>query len=363
MYQLVVPICRSVIVVSSALCVFVSAALAIGGSATAEDVLTFSPGSNVDDPLHVVLISGDEEYRSEETMPMLAKILSRKHGFRCTVLFAFGPDNANYIDPNNQQGLRGLKHLSAADLLVIGTRFRRPDIEGARQITEYLNAGKPVVGIRTSTHAFRGKERFGTIAYDDFGLKILGETWVSHHGRHKVQGARAIATAKHKDHPILRGVGEIFCPSDVYEVSHLTERDQILMRASVTESLDPSSPNVEGALNDPPQAFAWLHPYQSPDGKTGGMSFCTTGGASVDFVDEDLRRLVVNACYYLTGREVPGKADVAFVDPFHPTFYGFIRQPGYYAELGRRPADYGLGRSPRAEDPPGSPPWPYRKAD
>jgi len=335
----------------------------VGGAANAEDVLRFSPDSSVESAKHVVLIAGDEEYRSEETMPMLAKILSQRHGFRCTVLFSFGPGGADYIDPNNQEGLRGLGNLADADLLILGTRFRRPDEDGAARITDYLNAGKPVIGIRTSTHAFRGEGRFGTIAYSDFGRFILGETWVSHHGRHKVQGARAVATAAHQNHPILRGVGEIFCPSDVYEVSHLTDEDQILMRASVTESLDPTSRNLVGPLNDSPQAFAWLHRYRSPDGETGGTSFCTTGGASVDFVDEDLRRLVVNACYFLTDREVPRDADVALVDPFHPTFYGFIREPGYYVDLGRRPADFGLGKSPRAEDPPGSPLWPYREAE
>jgi hypothetical protein len=54
---------------------------------------------------------------------------------------------------------------------------------------------------------------------------------------------------------------------------------------------------------------------------TKGKSFCTTMGASVDFADEDLRRLIVNATHHLLGLEVPAKADVAFVDPFSPTMY------------------------------------------
>jgi hypothetical protein len=37
---------------------------------------------------HVVLVSGDEEYRSEEGLPQLGKILAKRHGFKCTVLFA-----------------------------------------------------------------------------------------------------------------------------------------------------------------------------------------------------------------------------------------------------------------------------------
>ena len=77
---------------------------------------------------HIVLVAGDEEYRSEEAMPMLGKILSQKHGFDCTVVFPWDAEG-KYIDPNNQQGLRGLASLKNADLMLIGTRFRRPSEE------------------------------------------------------------------------------------------------------------------------------------------------------------------------------------------------------------------------------------------
>ena len=33
---------------------------------------------------HIVLLSGDQEYRSEEALPQLARILSTSHGFRTT---------------------------------------------------------------------------------------------------------------------------------------------------------------------------------------------------------------------------------------------------------------------------------------
>ena len=333
--------------------------------AAAGDRLEFQPPSqdapSQDQAKHVVLIAGDEEYRTEETMPMLAKLLSQRHGFRCTVLFSFGPDAAEYIDPNNPQGLRGLEALRTADLMIIGTRFRTPDAAQARHITDFLNAGKPVIGIRTATHAFQGDQTFGdSLSYDDFGRRILGEQWVSHHGAHKRQGALSVPEKSAADHPILRGLGPIFAPSDVYGVIHLTEADKVLLRAAVTESLEPGSKPVAGKLNDPMQPFAWLHTYTSPDGQTQGTSFCTTGGASVDFVDEDLRRLIVNAAYFLTGQQVPEKARVDFVDPFYPSFYGFIREPGYWKNANLRPEDFGLGRSPHMPDPPGSPQWDHR---
>lgn len=317
----------------------------------------------------IVLVSGDEEYRSEEAMPMLAKILSQKHGFDCEVIFAWEPDG-KYIDPNNQQGLRGLSALKDADLMIIATRFRRPSDEEAAHITEFMNAGKPVIGLRTATHAFNGPQKFGgKIGFGEWGRKILGEQWVSHHGGHKREGARGVIEEENADHPILNSVEDVFGPSDVYGVKHLTDADTILLRGAVTETLDPESKPVEGGKNDPMQALAWLHPYEAPNG-TKGTSFCTTMGASVDLVSEDLRRLVVNAAYHLTGLEVPEKADVDYVDPFYPSFYGFIRdpkpkdgeepKPGWFETLDMQPEDYGLGKSPSAPDPNGSPDWPFR---
>ena len=107
------------------------------------------------------------------------------------------------------------------------------------------------------------------------------------------------------------------------------------------------------------QPFAWLHTYTSPSGAT-GQAFCTTGGAAVDFVNEGLRRLIVNAAYDLTGRDVPAEADVDFVDPFHPSFYGFIKDKNWWSEADMQPADYGLGKSPQRPDPPSSPEWKHR---
>jgi hypothetical protein len=327
--------------------------------AGADDRLTFEPPAGSHGK-QVVLLAGDEEYRSEESLPMLAKILSQKHGFRCTVIFPLGPDGAAYIDPNNAEGLGNLELLDQAELLVIATRFRTPGPDQAASLARYLNAGKPVIGLRTATHAFKGKGNFTGLEYGDFGLKILGETWVSHHGKHKVEGGRSVVEVGKANHPILRGVGEIFTVSDIYGVIHLGDNDEVLLRGAVTESLDPKSPNVAGDKNQTLQPLAWVRTNPRPGVEGTGRSFCTTAGASIDFVDEDLRRLVVNAALSLTGLEVPAKADVDFVDPFHPSFYGFIREPDYWKKANRQPADFGLGKSLQQPDPPGSPAWPHR---
>ena len=327
----------------------------------AGDRLEFKAPHATDKTKHVVLIAGDEEYRTEESMPMLAKILSTRYDCNSTVLFSFGPDGADYIDPNNQQGLRGLDALDSADLMIIGTRFRRPSAQQAQHITEYLNAGKPVLGIRTATHAFNGDGSFQNISYAQFGLKVLGEQWVSHHGRHKHEGARGVIESAYAEHPILNGVQNVFAPSDVYAVVHLTDGDQVLLRGAITKTLDPESETLENdPRNDPMQPFAWLHQYETPDGRGTGQSFCTTGGASVDLLNEDLRRLIINAACHLLDRDVPEKANVDVVDPFYPSFYGFINDKTYWKNANMQPEDYGMGKSPHLPDPPGSPAWPFR---
>lgn len=313
---------------------------------------------------HIVLISGDEEYRSEESMPMLAKILAKTHGFNCTVLFSWSKDGT-YIDPNNQQGVAGWDQLDSADLIIVGTRMRTLNADDAIHMTNYLNSGKPVIGFRTATHAFHKKGSFGSIPYGQWGLKILGERWVNHHGRHKGEGARGVIEEGNKTHPVLNSVRDVFGPSDVYGVINLAKKDTILLRGAVTETLAPDSKHVTGERNAPMMPLAWLHSYESPDGQKTGQSFCTTMGASVDFLSEDLRRIIVNAAYHLTALVVPEKANVTYIDPFAPSFYGFWNKDSskIWSERKLVPSDFGYGKTTKIFDPKGTPEWPYRPAN
>ena len=296
------------------------------------------PGSGT----RVVLISGDEEYRSEESMPMLAKILSVRHGFDCTVLFAIDPETG-IINPNNQTNIPGLEALAKADLMIIATRYRQLPPEQSRWVYDYVKAGKPVIGLRTATHAFTGDAETEGLKWKDFGLVVLGETWVNHHGKHKVEGARGVIEPANADHPVLRGVKDVFGPSDVYGVTHLNPEATIVLRGAVTTTLDPKSAVVAGGKNAPMMPLAWFREYQIPNGKK-GRAFCSTMGAAVDFLSEDLRRLIVNATYELAGKQVPTKADVTFVDPFTPTFYGFLPVEAW-TKRGAKPADFGMGKA------------------
>src|SRR5215207_8392222 len=102
---------------------------------------------------HVVLISVDEEYRSEEALPMLGKILSQRHGFKCTVLFAEDPDGT--INPENTKSLPGAEALDSADAILMAIRFRAWPDEQMKHFVDAYRRGVPIVALRTSTHAFR----------------------------------------------------------------------------------------------------------------------------------------------------------------------------------------------------------------
>lgn len=314
------------------------------GSLSAADTLTFPGGEGPGQGKHVVLISGDEEYRSEETNPMLAKILSTRHGFQTTVLFAINPATG-FINPTTNTNIPGLDILAEADLVIINTRFRDLPAEQLLHFANYVNTGKPLIGLRTATHAFNTKTEAGDINWNNFGLDYLGEKWVAHHGKHKVEGARGVIEETNAGHDVLRGVQDIFAPSDVYTVKNLDEAiAQVLVRAAVTESLDPASKILaDDARNKPMQAAIWLRPYTAPNG-TKGMALTSTMGASVDFASEDLRRVIVNGVYHLLDLEVPEMTNVDYVDPFTPTFFG-TNSSDYWESQQLTPESYVLGKS------------------
>jgi type 1 glutamine amidotransferase len=283
---------------------------------------------------HVVLVSGDEEYRSEEALPQLGKILAKHHGFKCTVLFAIGDDGT--INPN-VSNIPGLEALATADLMVIFTRFRDLPDDQMKHIVSYLDAGKPVVGIRTATHAFnirggRTYEKYShnarTAGYEQgFGRQVLGETWISHHGQHGKQSQRGIVVKGQESHPILRGIkdGDVWGPSDVYGVRlPLPGDSQPLVLGQVLTGMKFDDPPLEGAKNDPMMPIAWTKTYTGSAGNK-GRSFCSTIGAANDLATEGTRRLLVNACFWAAGLEdkIPEKSNVGLVGDYQPSNFKF----------------------------------------
>jgi len=294
---------------------------------------------------HVVLVSGDEEYRSEEALPQLGKILARHHGFKCTVLFAIDPSDGT-INPN-VSNIPGLEALATADLMVIFTRFRDLPDEQMKHIVGYLDAGKPIVGIRTATHAFNIKEgkTYAKYSYNakaedydqGFGRQVLGETWISHHGKHGSQSTRGIIVKGQESHPILRGIkdGDVWGPTDVYGVRlPLPGDSQPLVLGQVLAGMKEGDPPAAAAddrkskklidPNDPMMPIAWTKTYTGSAGNKGRV-FCSTIGAANDLPSEGVRRLLVNACYWAAGLEdkIVATSNVALVGDYQPSNFKF----------------------------------------
>jgi type 1 glutamine amidotransferase len=297
--------------------------------------ITYEGGSGPGQGKHIVLVSGDEEYRSEEALPQLGKILATRHGFRCTVLFAIDPSDGT-INPN-VSNIPGLEALASADLMVIFTRFRDLPDDQMQHIVAYLDAGKPIVGIRTATHAFNIKpgktySKYSYNANDEtysqgFGRQILGETWINHHGKHGAQSTRGLIAKGQESHPILRGIkdGDIWGPSDVYSVRlPLPGDSQPLVLGQVLTGMNSDDPALEGAKNDPLMPIAWTKTYTGSAGNK-GRAFCSTIGAANDLATEGTRRLLVNACYWAAGLEdkIPAHSDVTLVGDYQPTNFKF----------------------------------------
>ncbi|MGE3818484.1 MAG: ThuA domain-containing protein [Isosphaeraceae bacterium] len=281
----------------------------------------------------VVLISGDEEYRSEEALPQLAKILARSHGFHCTVLFATAEDGS--INPDRNDNIPGLEALKGADLMVIFTRFRDLPDDQMKMIDEYVQSGRPIVGMRTATHAFnvrKGKtyDRYSFASKDwegGFGRQVLGETWISHHGQHGKQATRGIIAPGAADHPILRGIkdGDVFGPTDVYGVRlPLPGDSKPLVLGQVVDGMSTTDKPLEGKKNDPMLPVAWVKTFTGESGKPARV-FTTTMGASQDLLAEGTRRMLVNACYWALGMEdqITDRTPVPLVGEYQPTPFKF----------------------------------------
>ena len=319
----------------------IAASLLIAGCLlnAADDRLVFNGKSGPGKGKRIVLISGDEEYRSEQALPQLAKILASQHGFDCTVLFALDPDGT--INPTRADNIPGLETVDTADLIIMLTRFRDLPDEQMKHIVDYVEAGRPIVALRTATHAFDLKTSptyrrysWNSKEWDGgFGRQVLGETWINHHGRHKIQSTRGIFVTGQEKHPILRGIksGEIWVPTDVYSVRLPLPDVQPLVLGAVLESMEPSSAPVAGKQNDPMMPVAWTKAYK------GGRIFTTTMGSAQDLANEAFRRLVVNASYWALGmeRRIPARAKVDLAGPYVPVPFGF---GGY--QKGLRPADF-----------------------
>jgi hypothetical protein len=295
---------------------------------------------------HIVFVTGDEEYRSEESMPLLAKILAAHHGFKCTVLFAINKETGQ-IDPVTLDNIPGLEALDTADLMVLFTRFRELPDEQMKHIMDYTNSGRPIVAMRTATHPFNyqknPKSPYAKWSWQNkdeafkggYGRQVLGETWVNHYGVHQKESTRGVIAEGMENQPIVRGVGTIWGPSDVYELTTLHGDCKPVIIGQVLSGMNPDD---KVNPDKKPLPVAWTKSYTGESGKAARV-FTTTMGHAGDLKDANFRRLLVNACYWGLGMEdkitPQSKVDIiGQYDPFPIGFGGFKK--------GLKPADHKL---------------------
>lgn len=277
---------------------------------------------------HLVFLAGDHSYRSEEALPALARILAKHHGFKCTVLFSVNSETGE-IEPGSSY-MPGLEVLKSADLMVIFLRFQDFPSEQMRHIDDYLKRGGPVLGMRTSTHAFKMPQSAKYSRYSfrstaagwegGFGRKILGETWAGHYGENYVMSTRLDIPANAKSHPILIGVKKPW----VYSGGYWTEPEpdsNVLAFAQPLQGMTPDSPVAQ---DKKPCPGVWTRTYTNSNGKKSRV-FTTTYGASEDLLNPGFRRLMVNACYWSAGmeKEIIPESCIDFVGSYHPVSFGF----------------------------------------
>jgi type 1 glutamine amidotransferase len=223
---------------------------------------------------HVVFVIGEREYKTNETLPPFAKEeLTEKLGWKCTFRFA---------DPKDRNQISGLEVLKSADLLVLSVRRRAFPADQFKHIRTYLEAGKPLVGIRTASHAFdtKGNAPAGHTEWTKFDPEVLGGNYHGHYGASDKPTIRLAAGAK--ESPILEGIEGISFQAggSLYQVSPLAKRCKPLLTGSI-EGKDP-------------EPVAWTTTYRK------GRVFYTSLGHPDDFKSPAFRKLLRNAIVWAT---------------------------------------------------------------
>lgn len=294
----------------------------------------------------IVLIASDHEYRAEETIPALARILAKHHGFDCTVLFGLDANGEIEAGASNIPGMEALKN---ADGLVIFARFLAPPPEQMKHIDDYLNRAGPVVGLRTSTHAFNYSDksdpyykyhfRYEGKEYDrGFGHQVLGQTWIGHYGRNHQQSTRITIIPQQANHPILRGVKDVHVQAGGYNAEPANDWTLLTM----AQPLMSMEPDGKPDATKPPMAGEWTRMYKGKNGKEGRV-FTSLYGASEDILNPGYRRMIINAVYWSLGLEgqIRSNSKIDFVGEYRPNTF---RGRGY--AKGVKPSAYTGFKSP-----------------
>lgn len=292
---------------------------------TATEPLVYNGLAGPGAGMHIVFLAGEVAYRSEESLPALARIMAKHHGFKCTVLFNVDESSGEIVPGNSN--MPGIEALVSADLAVVFLRFQNLPPEQMQHFDAYLRRGGPVVGLRTATYAFKGSVSgpYEKYSFDcklpdykgGFGHQVLGQTWVGHYGKNHSQSTRIRAVDSQTDHCIMRGVQDIWVQSGAY-VGTPTDCEIL----TTAQPLRGMSPDDDADATKSPQASEWTRTYKSPSGKRARV-FTSLSGAPEDLLNDGYRRMLVNGMFWAVGLEdsIDPKMQVNTVGPFKPNTF------------------------------------------
>ncbi|MCB1204851.1 MAG: ThuA domain-containing protein [Verrucomicrobiae bacterium] len=225
---------------------------------------------------HLVIVTAEDEYRTEETLPAFA-IRELGRTFKISVV---------YGDEEEKWNLPGVAVVRDADLLLLSVRRRNLPPEQLALFRDHIAAGKPLVGIRTASHAFHQRNEGAGAGLDewrDFDAVVLGGNYTGHHGNEIKTFAKVVPDAR--PHPILAGVDpdEFATAGSLYQNTPLQKNTEVLMMG-----------RAEGI--EQPEPVAWVSA-----GPGGGRVFYTSLGHPGDFEVPAFRTMLRNAVYWAAG--------------------------------------------------------------
>lgn len=303
--------------------------------------LTYQGGSGPGNGKHVLLIAAEQEYRSEQALPMLAKVLSQHHGFDCTVLFSVNDQGqvdptlpAPFKDKTKHHTIPGLKYMADADCVIWMSRFMKLPDDQKQHFDDYFDSGKPIIALRTANHGFMGSKKYLKGTKPVSLREMLGGSFMGHHGGWHRESTRGIIVQENKSHPILIGVDDIWGTSDVYRCHSdqvpFPEDCTALVLGQPLINLMPDAPANEKKA---PLPIAWTKTWIGNRDLTSKI-FHFTMGSAIDFENDGVRRLTINAVYWGLGMDDSIKKDrsIEITGEYKPLGSGF-----HYKELGVQP--------------------------
>jgi type 1 glutamine amidotransferase len=214
-------------------------------------------------PLRVCLVSGSLEYQSNESLAEFQKYLEANYQAKCSRAFLEGKD---------EEHLPGLENLADCDVMLLFTRRLKLSGEQLERIKNYCLAGKPIVGVRTASHAIQ--------TWLDLDKEVLGGNYRGHYDAGPETEIKILDAAK--SHPVLSGVQPFRSAGSLYKNIGLAADNEILMTGTNPEATEP---------------ITWTRKYK------GSRVFYTSLGHPQDFTQESFRRLLANALFWTAGRD------------------------------------------------------------